>query len=58
MAIKRKIKSVSVFTFNNITKKGVIKEINNLDASKASQEFDISTKIIKENSGIFFNFID
>ena len=57
LAIKRKLKSGSVFTFNHITKEDVIKEINNLDASKASQEDDIPTKIIKENSDIFSNFI-
>ena len=57
MAIKRKLKSGPVFTFNHITKEDVIKEINNLDASKASQEDDIPTKIIKENSDIFSNFI-
>ena len=57
LAIKRKLKSGPVFTFNHITKEDVIKEINNLDASKASQEDDIPTKIIKENSDIFSNFI-
>ena len=57
MPIKRRIKSGPVFTFNHITKEDVIKEINNLDASKASQEDDIPTKIIKENSDIFSNFI-
>ena len=35
----------------------VIKEIKNLDASKASQEDDIPTKIIKENSDVFSNYI-
>ena len=57
MAIKRKIKSGPVFTFNHITKEEVINEIKNLDASKSSQEDDIPTKIIKENSNIFSNFI-
>ena len=57
MAIKRKTKSGPVFTFNHITKEDVIKEIKNLDASKASREDDIPTKIIKENSDIFSNFI-
>ena len=57
MAIKRKLESGPVFTFNRVTKEDVIKEINNLDASKASQEDDIPTKIIKENSDIFSNFI-
>ena len=57
LAIKRKLKSGPVFTFNHITKEDVIKEIKNLDVSEASQEVDIPTKIIKENSDIFFNFI-
>ena len=57
MTIKRKLKSGPVFTFNYVTKEDVIKEINNLDASKASQEDDILTKIIKENSDIFSNLI-
>ena len=46
-----------MFTFNHITKEDVIKKIKNLDASKASQEDDIPTKMIKENSDIFSNFI-
>ena len=56
LAIKRRIKSSLVFTFNHITE-DAIKEIKNLDASKASHEDDIPTKIIKENSDIFSNFI-
>ena len=56
LAIKRRIKSGLVFTFNHITE-DAIKEIKNLDASKASHEDDIPTKIIKENSDIFSNFI-
>ena len=55
-AIKRNLKSGPVFNFNHITKEDVIKEIKNLDASKASQEDDIPTKIIKGNSDIFSNF--
>ena len=47
LAIKRKLKSGPVFTFNHITKEDVIKEIKNLDAWKALQEDDITTKIIK-----------
>ena len=57
MAIKRRIKSGPVFTFNHITKEDVIKEIKNLDALKALQEDDIPTEIITENSDIFSNFI-
>ena len=57
LAIKRRIRSGPVFTFNHITKEDVIKEIKNLDALKAQQEDDIPTKIITENSDIFSNFI-
>ena len=46
-----------LFTFNHIAKEDVIKEIKNLDASAASQEDNIPTKIIKENSDIFSSFI-
>ena len=47
--MKRKTKSGPVFTFNHTSKEDVIKEIKILDASKASQEDDIPTKIIKVN---------
>ena len=57
LAIKRRIRSGPVFTFNHITKEDVIKEINNLVASKAPQEDDIPTKIIKENPDIFSNLL-
>ena len=57
LAIKRWIKSGPVFTFNHITKEDVIKEIKNFYASKASQEDDIPTELIKENFDIFSNFI-
>ena len=57
MVIKRKTKSCPIFTFNDITKGDVTKDIKNLDDSKASQEDDIPTKRIKENSDIFSNFI-
>ena len=53
LAIKRRIRSGPVFTFNHITKEDVIKEIKNLDTSKASQEDDIPPKMIKETL-IFF----
>ena len=57
LTIKRKIKSGPVFTFNRIIKEDVIKEIKNLNASKASREDDIQTKTIEENSDIFSTFI-
>ena len=33
-----------------------MKEINNLKANKATQSTDIPTKLIKENSDIFWRF--
>ena len=47
--MKRKTKSGPVFTFNHITKR---------IASKASQEDYTPTKVIKENSDIFSNFLN
>ena len=57
LAINEKIKSVSVFTFNHITKEDVMKEIKDLDVSKASQGYHIFRKVIQENADIFCNFI-
>ena len=48
LARNEKTNSVSIFTFNHTTKKDVTKEKKYLDVSKASQENDICTKIIKE----------
>ena len=41
----------------NVTLEEVFKEIKKLYFSKAVQETDISTKIMKENAYIFVNFI-
>ena len=38
-------------------KENVFKEITKLDVLKASQENEIPTKIVKENSDVFSNFI-
>ena len=58
LAIKEKNKNISLFfTFNHITKEGVVKDIKNLDVSKALQEKDIPTKIIKENADTFSNVV-
>ena len=35
----------------------ILKELNNLNINKATQNTDIPTKIIKENSDIFGDFI-
>ena len=57
LTIPEKYKTSSIFTFSHVTKEEVLKEIGNLDATKSSQDTDISRKIIKQNSDIFASFI-
>ena len=57
LTILDKYRNNSIFTFSHVTKEEVLKEIGNLDATKSSQDTDISTKIIKRNSDIFVSFI-
>ena len=45
------------FSFQEITKSEINQEILNLDSSKACQESDLPTKIIKANSDIFTEVI-
>ena len=52
VAIKSKIIN-KYFKFNSISKAEIEKEILNLDSSKACQDSDIPTKVIKSNSDIF-----
>ena len=52
VAIKSKIIN-KYFKFNSISKTEIEKEILNLDSSKAWQDSDIRTKVIKSNSDIF-----
>ena len=52
VAIKNKNVN-SQFSFRPITKSEIYKEILNLDISKASQDSDIATKIVKANADIF-----
>ena len=47
----------SHFSFKNVQKEEILKEISNSNISKATQYADISNKIIKENSDIFGDFI-
>ena len=46
-----------IFLFKNVQKEEIPKELNNLNINKATQNTYISTKIIKENSDIFGDFI-
>ena len=52
VAIKSKITN-KYFKFNSISKAEVENEMLNLDSSKACQDSDIPTKVIKSNSDIF-----
>ena len=57
VAIKKFCNSKSHFSFKNVQKEEILKELNNLNINKATQNTDIPTKIIKENSDIFGGFI-
>ena len=57
LAIKKFCNSKSHFLFKNVQKEEILKELNNLNINKATQNTDIPTKIIKENSDIFGDFI-
>ena len=45
------------FLFTGIDKEKILKEILNLDTSKACQDTDVPTKILKENADIFADFL-
>ena len=46
----------NLFSFQNVSHEEALKEIQNLDASKACQDTDVPTKVIKSNSDIFGDF--
>ena len=46
-----------IFSFKNVTKEEVLKELNNLKIKKATQNTDIPTKTIMENFDIFGDLI-
>ena len=52
-----KEKSDSPFLFTGIDKEEILKDILNLDTSKACQNTDVPTKIVKENADIFADFL-
>ena len=57
-AIKKFCNSKSHFSFKNVQKEEILKELNNLNIiNKATQNTDIQTKMTKENSDIFGDFI-
>ena len=53
LAIRERKKAQTNFCFKQVSIEKIQKEILNLNNKKASQNSDISTKIIKENSDIF-----
>ena len=56
VAIQQKVNSTP-FSFQFIEKEEFEKEIKNLNPSKASQETDVPTKIMKQNYDIFAEFL-
>ena len=57
VAIKKNCNSGLPFSFSQVERHEIMKEINNLKTNKATQSTDIPTKLIKENSDIFGDFI-
>ena len=55
--IRANIKSTKNFSFDLIDPECIYKIINNLDTSKATQQDDIPTKIIKDNKDLFRIFL-
>ena len=54
--IKNKGKTNQCFSFGLVTYDDILKIINNLDTAKASQQSDIPTKILKQNSDYFAGY--
>ena len=54
--IKSKRKIDQCFSFDPVTYDDILKKINNLDTAKASQQSDIPTKILKQNSDYFAEY--
>ena len=55
--IRESISATNNFSFDLINPECISKIINNLDTSKATQQGDIPTKIIKDNKDLFSYFI-
>ena len=54
---KERKKKHAVFSFSEVAKEEIFRDILNLDVSKACQNTDIPSKIIKENADIFASFL-
>ena len=57
ITIKEKCVSGISLSFSQVERDDIIKEINNLKLNKATRSTGIPTKLIKENSDIFGDFI-
>ena len=57
IAIKKNCNAGLSFSFSQVERDKIMKEINILKANKATQNTDIATKLIKENSDIFGDFV-
>ena len=51
-----KNKNDQTFSFGPVTYDGVLKKVKTLDTAKASQQSDIPTKILKQNSNYFVEY--
>ena len=54
--IKNKKKNDQSFSFGPVTYDDVLKKVNTLDTAKVSQQSDIPTKIVKQNSDYFAEY--
>ena len=55
--IKNKKKNDQRFSFGPVTDVDVLKKVNTVDTAKASHDSDIPTKILKQNSDHFAEYI-
>ena len=54
--IKKKRKADQCFSFSPVTYEDILKKTNNLGTAKASQQSDVPTKILKQNSDNFAGY--
>ena len=54
--INNKKKNDQSFSFGRVTYDDVLKKVNTLDTAKASQQPDVLTKILKQNSDYFAEY--
>ena len=55
--IKNKRKTNQCFSFGPVTYDDILKKTNNLDTAKASQQSDVPTRILKQNSDYFAKYL-